>query len=290
MTIEEKIAEYSGMRLADKLNDLGKNVFFTNLEYLKLAFGDNVEYERLFHQTLLAPETEEYLYRTPAPTSYEWGSRPILERAVAEATKGAKTETEKAIALMCYIRDLKDKVNGYDYFYGGPEEELIKKGERYCERVARLMCGLCDIAGIPARVIFHLSGGHLTSEVYTDGKWRYIDPRFGLFYLDKDGNHMSVAEIMKNPKVVFEQPDWVYALGSKEYTPEFMAKENYEKYLRPGEIQLYGDYRLADAEKYGYHYEWMPSSKYPNPERSEAHRAYVVALEAYIASTPAEKL
>ncbi|MBR2344067.1 MAG: transglutaminase domain-containing protein [Clostridia bacterium] len=290
MTIDERIKEYSGMELQNKLSPEGRAVFTTNLKYMRLAFGENVEYERLFHQTLLAPETEEYLYRAPAPTSYAWGSRPVLEAAVAAATGGAKTDTERAIALMCYIRDLKDKVGGIDYFYGGTEEELIKKGERFCERVARLMCGLCDIAGIPARVVFHLSGGHLTTEVYTDGKWRYIDPRFGLFYLDETGEHMSVLEIMRNPKVIFNQPQWVYDLGSKEYTPEFMAKENYEKYLRPGEIQLFGDYRLADAERYGYHYEWMPSARYPSPERDAAHREYVTALTAYIALTPAEKL
>ena len=289
MMTEEKIREYSDKEIPNKLDELGKNVYYSNLTYMHEAFGDNVEYERLFHQTLLCPETEEYLYRTPAPTAYEWGSRPILEVEVERATKGCTTETEKALALMCYIRDLKEKSHGYDYFYGGTEEDLIKKGERYCERVARLMCGLCDIVGLPARVIFHLSGGHLTSEVFADGKWRYIDPRFGLFYLDESGELMSVAEIMKNPEVIFNQPKWVYDYGSREYTPEFMAEENYEKYLRPGEIQLFGDYRLADAEKYGYHYEWMPSARYPNEKRDTAHRAYVEALTAYIAATPAKK-
>ena len=274
------ILDYSGMNIADRLCPLGREVFLSNLEYMRVAFGNNVEYQRLLNQTLYCPETEEYLYSEPAPTCYEWGRRPILEEAVRKATEGCATDRERVIALMCYIRDLKDKVGGRDYFYGGTEEELIKKGERYCERVARLMCGLCDIAGLPARVIFHLSGGHLTNEVWYDGGWHYVDPRFGLFYIDSEGELMSVRDIIRDPDVILNQPEWVYAYGSKEYTPEFMAKENHDLYLRPGEIQTYGDYRLADSAIYNY--EWMPSSIYKVDERTEAYKGYATSRLAYI--------
>ena len=275
-----RLEDYSGMNIPDRLSPKARETFLTNLAYMHAAFGDNVEYERLFHQTLLCPETIEYLYTPPTPVSYKVGSRPILERAVEEATRGCTTECDKVIGLMSYIRDLKEKSGGRDYFYGGTEEELIKKGERYCERVARLMCGLCDIAGLPARVIFHLSGGHLTNEVWYDGGWHYVDPRFGLFYIDSEGELMSVRDIIRDPDVIRNQPEWVYAYGSKEYTPEFMAKENHDLYLRPGEIQTYGDYRLADSAIYNY--EWMPSSIYKVDERTEAYKGYATSRLAYI--------
>ncbi|MBQ7362999.1 MAG: hypothetical protein IJW48_00970 [Clostridia bacterium] len=285
MNTPEIIKEFSGERLFDKLSPMARDVVLTNLNYMKEAFGENVEYERLFHQTLLAPETEEYLYSVPERPTYEWGSRPVLEAAVAEATRGCKTERERVLGLVAYIRDLKEKSHGYDYFYGGTEEELIKKGERFCERVARLMCALSEIAGIPARIIFHVSGGHLTNEVFIEDKWCYVDPRFGLFYLGEDGKLMSVTEITRNPEVIYNQPEWVYAYGSKEYTPEFMAKENHDMYLRPLEIQLYGTYSLKDAEKYGYHYEWRPSAAFKMPERDEAYKGYAKARRAYLDAT-----
>ena len=275
-----RLEDYSGMNIPDRLSPKARETFLTNLAYMHAAFGDNVEYERLFHQTLLCPETIEYLYTPPTPVSYKVGSRPILERAVEEATRGCTTECGKVIGLMSYIRDLKEKSGGRDYFYGGTEEELIKKGERYCERVARLMCALCEIAGLNARIIFHLTGGHLTNEVFADGKWRYVDPRFGLFYVDGEGQMLSVVELMRNPDVMLNQPEWVYEYGSKEYTHEFMMNENHNLYLRINEVQLYGEYSLSDSDKY--HYEWMPSGIYNIPERSEVYKGYAKARLDYI--------
>ena len=214
---------------------------------------------------------------------YEFGSRPILEEAVNKATEGALTDRERVLGLMSYIRDLKKKSGGRDYFYGGTEEELIKKGERYCERVARLMCALSEIAGIPARIIFHVSGGHLTNEVFVEGKWAYIDPRFGLFYLDEDGRMMSVVEIMTRPELIYSQPQWVYDYGSDECTHEYMQNQNHDLYMRPLEIQLYGNYSLRDREMY--HYGWMPSAVYKIPERDEAYRQWTLPRLKYLEET-----
>ena len=282
---KETIEQYSDRNLFDRLTCKARDVVLANLEYMRVAFGENVEYQRLFHQTLLCDATVDYLYQKPEAPVYEWGSRPMLEAAVAEATKGCTTEREKVLGLVAYIRDLKEKSHGYDYFYGGTEEDLIKKGERFCERVARLMCALSEIAGIPARIIFHVSGGHLTNEVYIEDKWCYVDPRFGLFYLGEDGKLMSVIEITENRELIYKQPDWVYAYGSKEYTPEFMAKENHDMYLRPKEIQLYGTYSLKDAEKYGYSFGWMPSAAFKMPDRDTAYGGYAKARRIYLDET-----
>ena len=103
------IKDYSNENFYKHLSPLAQDVVVTNLHYMHEAFGDNVEYERLFHQTLLAPETMDYLYSEPEKPHYEWGTRPILEEAVAEATKGCSTEREKVLGIMAYIRDLKEK-------------------------------------------------------------------------------------------------------------------------------------------------------------------------------------
>lgn len=273
------LKEYSGARLAEKLSPHAREMYESCLAYMHAAFGDNVEYERLVtDQVVLCPATREALYMKPEPVKYKRGMRPILDKIVDEVTRDKTTEQDKAIAIMAYIRDLKDKVGGRDYFYGGTEEELIKKGERYCERVARLMTALLEVAGIPARIVFHMVG-HLTCEAYVDGKWAYFDPRFGLFYLDKEGRALSVAEIADDPEVIYNQEEWVYDYGSREYTHEFMAKSNHDNYLHPKQLQVFGYYTLTDSDKF--HFEWMPSGHFPVKERDDLHKIYVDAINKY---------
>jgi len=278
------IERYKGRNIGERLIGTARDLYLNNLDYMHEAFGDNVEYERHADQVLYCAQTRDWLYaQAPGKPVYAVGSRPVLEQAVKEACKDCTTDREKAIALMVYIRDLKKKSDGYDYFYGGTEEELIKKGERYCERVSRLMDALCEIAGLPARTVWHLSGGHLTNEVYIDGNWAYIDPRFGLFYINQEGRILSVEEIVADPDVIFRQPEWVYEYGSEEYTKEFMQQQNYDYYLAKREIQMYSVYSLADAHRY--HYDWRPSAAFPVAERDAAYKKFAKARQDYFADT-----
>lgn len=278
------IERYKGRNIGERLIGTARELYLNNLDYMHEAFGDNVEYERHADQVLYCAQTRDWLYtQAPGKPVYAVGSRPVLEQAVKEACKDCTTDREKAIALMVYIRDLKKKSDGYDYFYGGTEEELIKKGERYCERVSRLMDALCEIAGLPARTVWHLSGGHLTNEVYIDGNWAYIDPRFGLFYINQEGRMLSVEEIVADPDVIFRQPEWVYEYGSEEYTKEFMQQQNYDYYLAKREIQMYSVYSLADAHRY--HYDWRPSAAFPVAERDAAYKKFAKARQDYFADT-----
>ena len=103
---------------------------------------------------------------------------------------------------------------------GGTGGGSDKKGEKYCERLSRLMVALCEVAGIPARTVHHLVGGHVTTEVYIEGAWAYMDPRHGLFYIDEKGRILSVEEIVKNPEVIFNQPQWVRDMASPEFPYE----------------------------------------------------------------------
>ncbi|MBQ4527278.1 MAG: hypothetical protein II998_04320 [Clostridia bacterium] len=273
-----------GMNIADRLAGSAKNVFVSLMDYVHVAFGDNVDYERLADVILYCPETRDYLYNTPPhETRYINGSRPELEKIVEEITKNCSCDREKVIAFMVFIRDLRKKSYGYDFFFGGTEEELIKKGERYCERVVRIMSAFCEISSIPCRTILHVSGGHHTCEVYIDGKWGFIDPRFALFYISSDGNLMSLEEIVENPDVIYKQPSWVYEYASDEADIEFMCNQNRDVYMRKSEIQCYGVYSLADA--YRYHFNWLPSAAFPIKERDVVYECFSKARLAYIADT-----
>ena len=274
----------TGMNIADRLEGTAREAYIALLEYVHTAFGDNVDYERLADVVLYCPETRDYLYsRPPCKPCYKKGSRPLLEQIVSGLCEGCISDREKVLAFMTYIRDLRKKSYGHDFFFGGTEEELIKKGERYCERVVRIMSAFCEIASVPCRTILHVSGGHHTCEVYIENKWGFIDPRFALFYVDKSGSLMSLEEIVNNPDVIYNQPQWVYDYASDEADINFMCSQNYEVYMRKSEIQCYGVYSLSDAGKY--HFDWLPSAAFPMKERDLAYEKFSRARLAYISDT-----
>ena len=265
------INDYKGLNIADRLEGYAKECYICSWKWMEEAWGNNVEFERLSEQILLCDETRSYLYDTTPEVKYVRGSRPVLEEISDSLTKDCKTDREKVLAFVVYIRELyrQNAHKGYiDFFYGGTEEELIKKREWCCERVARIMVGLCEIAGIPARIVFHIAAGHLTNEVFFEGKWAYIDPRFGMFCVDEDDKFMSVDEIVKNREVIFNQPEWVVGYQADCCGVDYRQHRNYHFCLSPNEIQCIGEYSLMDADKY--HFDWMR----PNNGEGETHKRY----------------
>ena len=268
------ISEYQGIRIADRLEGLAKECYLCAWEWMKGAWGNNVEFERLAEQILLCPETRDYLYKNPPQkVKYIKGSRPFLEQVVSDLCKGLETDREKVLAVFVYVRDLHKKVDGADFFYGGTEEELIKKSEWFCERVARLMVGLCEIIGLPGRIIFHVAAGHLTCEIFFEGKWAYFDPRCGMFCMDENDHFLSVEEILNNREVIFQQKEFVNSFHSPHWSLDYRQHRNYHFCFSPYELQCFGAYSLMDADKY--HFEWMPSCETHMPkELAPIHKRY----------------
>ena len=250
-----------------------KKTYYWCREYMHENFGDNVEYEHMLRQILLCDETREFLYGTkPEPVRYRRGMRPVLDKVVDEVTAECRTDREKVLAILCYVRDLYKEFNGKDVFFGGTEEELIKKHEWFCERVARLQVGLCEVAGFPGRIVFHIAAGHITSEIYFEDRWGYMDPRCGLFYLWEDGRFMSVDEIIHNRDRIYKQSPEVYAYHSPYWSIEFRNHRNDHFCLSPLEIQCFTPYSLTDADSY--HFNWMLHDE--SAERADpAHQRYV---------------
>ena len=254
------ISQYTGIRIADVLSGRFRDVYKACWDYMRCAFGENVEFERLSRQILLCLETEAYLYQEPdQPVRYVFRSRPVLEQVVGEVTAKACNDRERVLAILRFVRDLYLKVDGEDYFYGGTEEDLIKKGEWFCERVSRLMVALCEVAGYHGRIVFHVTAGHLTSEIFFDGRWAYIDPRCGLFYVNDANQFLSVRDVMQNREVIYQQPKWVEAYHSPYWSYAFRQHRNYHFCLNPSEIQCYGPYSLMDYDQY--HFNWRSRRK-----------------------------
>ena len=271
--MNELIRAYTGIHIADQLTGMARECYLSCWEWMKYAWGDNVEFERLKEQVLYCKATRDYLYdKKPKSVQYVRGSRPYLEKIVDNICKECVTEREKVLAILVYVRDLHKKFGCRDYFYGGTEEELIKKGEWYCERVSRLMVGLCEIAGFPGRIIFHIASGHLTVEIYFEGKWAYFDPRCGMFCVDKQGRFLSVEEILNDREIIFKQSDWVNRYHAPYWSLDYRQHRNYYFCFNPRELQCYVEYSLMDADKY--HFEWVSTyeSKAPAGERTPHSR------------------
>lgn len=247
------ILNYTGDRIADTLTDERmRNIFLANRDLMRANYKETVDAALVDHQIRLCAETREYLYRAPGPVRYQQGTRPRLEQYARQATAGCHTDFDRAIALMDHLKLLYQKCNGRILFYGGTEEELLQKGEQLCECLSRLQCALCEVLGIPARIITHCYGGHVTTEIFTDGKWWYLDPRAGLYMLGKDGKPASLWELWQDPALLSRQPEAVKHHVSPRYTWEQRAKRLKHAMLSELEVNTVKYYSLADAGQYSY--------------------------------------
>jgi hypothetical protein len=152
------------------------------------------------------PQTAKYLYEdyTPLKVDYVKGALPYCEQIVAKYTAGLKTDREKALALLkraipenmghpCILPYSKDVRPDRAM----TEDELLKSGLGWCNEQARVFTRLCQIAGIPSRVIFLFYSdmdGHVISEFYADGRWCMADSSWGAVFPGADGKLMSASQ------------------------------------------------------------------------------------------------
>ena len=140
------------------------------------------------HFIVYRPETAKYLYSeyTPLKVEYRKGLFPSLEKIVARYTKPGQSDREKALALLTKamakhmphptvppIRKFVGPDRGLD------DEGLFASGSGWCNQQARGFVRLCQIAGVPARIIelffANERSGHVVSEFYADGHWCMAD-------------------------------------------------------------------------------------------------------------------
>lgn len=204
-------------------------------------------------QVKLNKETILFLYEkyTPLSVNYIKGSRPFLEKIVNTETKPCSNDIERCLRLSKWCRKIEDTFpmkqksnsSGFyekpaQFFWGGTEEEIIKKGSDWCNEVARVHCILCQIAGIPARLvyIYSKSGIHVCSEVFISKKWSFFDITSQKYYRIKD-KIASIWEILQNPCIVdtrrrktdlcYVDSKWFLHAGIVNYFANNFYKYNY---------------------------------------------------------------
>ena len=175
--------------------------------------GAGVDIEIIDDQIILNDKTVDYIYSayTPLDIRYVPGSRPMLEEVVRQCVKPGLSDREKSLALMRRVRDNQDMgLARADLFYGGTEEELLKRGAIMCNEVSRLFVCLCQIAGLPARTFCAHISGHMMAEVCCSGHWWWIDPMQGIAPVKDDDSPASAWELHLDPRLFERQPKSVW--------------------------------------------------------------------------------
>jgi hypothetical protein len=159
------------------------------------------------HFVVYRPETAAYIYGgyTPTKVAPIPGALPEYEAAVGKYTAGCTTDTEKAVALLTKAMPALTKhptmppcgprVSPGRGLDDGP---LLSSGLAWCNEQARVFARLCEVAGIPARIV-HLffankKEGHTIAEFYADGRWAMADASWFTVFPAADGRLLSAAE------------------------------------------------------------------------------------------------
>ena len=160
------------------------------------------------HFIVYRRETAKFLYGeyTPTKVDYHKGLFPALERIVAQYTTPDQTDRQKAVALL--TEAMAKHLLHPEVPPVGPmvatnraldDEALLASGCAWCNEQARVYIRLCQIAGVPARMIylFYSDGkmGHVVAEFYADGRWCMADSSWICVFPDDRGRLLSAAEL-----------------------------------------------------------------------------------------------
>jgi len=86
------------------------------------------------------------------------------------------------------------------FFQFQPDLWLRSVGSSYCEAQASVLYRIWAAMGYTARV--HALTGHVTVEIQVDGHWQVFDPYLGVYYTDRNGQIVGVAELEQDPTLI----------------------------------------------------------------------------------------
>ena len=130
----------------------------------------------------------------------------MLEKVVDAYTSPGQGAREKAVALL--TRALAEHLPHPEVPPVGPmvaknrgmtEEQLWASGCAWCNEQTRVYIRLCQIAGIPARMVYLFFSdnqkGHVVTEFYADGHWCMADSSWLCVFPDDRDRLLSAAEL-----------------------------------------------------------------------------------------------
>jgi len=150
------------------------------------------------------PETAAFLYAdyTPLAVNYRPGTLPAYEKIAAKHTAGLKTGSGKALALLRampqFFRHPTMPPCGppvrADRNLDDADGALLATGCGWCNEQARVFIRLCQVSGIPARLIHLFGQNHTVAEFHADGRWALADASNFFVAPGTDGLLLSVAQ------------------------------------------------------------------------------------------------
>jgi hypothetical protein len=236
------------------------------LERVRSAYGPEpcVDMQVIEDQVLLNERSVRYLYGpyTPAKTVYRRGSRPFLEQILAAVVRPGMGEAKRFHAILRLCRDNRDRADPAIRFFGGNEEELIKRGASMCNEISRVFVVLCQMAGLPARLVSTHITGHMMAEARIGRDWAWCDPQKGLYLIRDDGRYASTWDLKRDPGILDRQQPALWREcrpTPPREDPAFAAlhRAHYQAYVRdccfhPREAVALGNYLIADHARYAY--------------------------------------
>ena len=217
--------------------------------------------DRVYHRDAitLCDETVDYLYTryTPLQLKYKPGSRPALEKIVKRLTNNQMTDRQKALRLLAWVSaipDLKPKYAG-PVTCGVTEEENIRQRNGNCGDLACILVCLCQIAGLPARIVAHygtpgldgkMLSGHAVTEIYLEKRWAYMDIR-GIVYEWPDRRLASAIDLIRFPELARIQPPRV----TRKIRPGYSTLKA-ESFFYARRVTKISNYFIWDAGQYKY--------------------------------------
>ncbi len=130
----------------------------------------------------------------------------VLKTIFPEGMQGL-TDEQKSIEVLRYVSSaLLLKSNG------GSATKVLREGYAICGGMSHAFRILCRRAGVPSRYIgaFYLRpimGSHAISEVFCGGKWRLLDPTFGIFFYSGDA-YDGKGEIASFHDMIADPAGW----------------------------------------------------------------------------------
>lgn len=202
----------------------------------------------------LCAATAQYIYGeyTQPQVRYIPGSRPALEEVLRDVLTPEAQAEERVVAISDYCSRLAEEApsDPGGLVLGGTEEEIILRGSDWCTDLARVGCVLCQVAGLPARIVYladtsQAYSGHAIIEAYRDGVWGAADVTSGVVYRSREGKPVSTWELMCEPWLIGH-----HASSGVLFSP-------LGEFRRAGVV----NYSVADAHLYDYSMS-MPNAYY----------------------------
>jgi hypothetical protein len=159
----------------------------------------------------LCSKTANYLYRTYTPLKilYTKGTRPRLELCLRTLTEECSSDEDIIEATARFASGLQQKMVGdvEKMRFGGIEEDIIKRGSCWCTELARVCCAICQVAGLPARLVILADiekaySGHAIIEVYRAGVWGAVDSTTAVVYRHPGEKPASTWDLMKDSQLI----------------------------------------------------------------------------------------